>query len=145
MDQWINAFKNLLGGGAGQLIEQILGNIACGQRPIHIELGQDPNSPSLGERYSKSLSDSTGNFLNDAILSVPQGNESESNEEVAGSKLLLLSSELLQFNSVSTPTCTPAEDSEVHNGTVESGHELADQSVYKESNSGELTCPFVKN
>ncbi|KAI8449200.1 hypothetical protein BY996DRAFT_7506286 [Phakopsora pachyrhizi] len=28
VDQWINAIENLLGGGAGQLIEQILGNVA---------------------------------------------------------------------------------------------------------------------
>ncbi|KAI8443479.1 hypothetical protein BY996DRAFT_6408523 [Phakopsora pachyrhizi] len=48
VDQWINAIENLLGSGAGQLIEQILGNIAC-QRPTHINLGQGPNDPSLGD------------------------------------------------------------------------------------------------
>lgn len=48
MDQWITAIENLLGGGAGQLIEQILGTVAFGQRPIHIDLGQGPNGPSLG-------------------------------------------------------------------------------------------------
>ncbi|CAH7682955.1 hypothetical protein PPACK8108_LOCUS16140 [Phakopsora pachyrhizi] len=48
VDQWINAIENLLGGGAGQLIEQILGNVAYGQRLIHIDLGQGPNGPSLG-------------------------------------------------------------------------------------------------
>ncbi|CAH7681583.1 expressed protein [Phakopsora pachyrhizi] len=48
VDQWINSIENLLGGGAGQLIEQILGNVAYGQRLIHIDLGQGPNGPSLG-------------------------------------------------------------------------------------------------
>ncbi|CAH7682948.1 hypothetical protein PPACK8108_LOCUS16133 [Phakopsora pachyrhizi] len=47
VDQWINAIENLIGGGAGQLIEQILGNVAYGQRLIHIDLGQGPNGPSL--------------------------------------------------------------------------------------------------
>ncbi|CAH7671711.1 hypothetical protein PPACK8108_LOCUS6518 [Phakopsora pachyrhizi] len=44
VDQWINAIENLLGGGAGQLIEQILGNVAYVQRPIHIDLGQGPKA-----------------------------------------------------------------------------------------------------
>ncbi|MBW0460652.1 hypothetical protein O181_000367 [Austropuccinia psidii MF-1] len=48
VDQWITAIENLLGGGAGQLIEHILGTVAYGQRPIHIDLGQGPNGPSLG-------------------------------------------------------------------------------------------------
>ncbi|KAH9820843.1 hypothetical protein DFH28DRAFT_1121207 [Melampsora americana] len=48
MDQWLTAIENLLGGGAGQIIEQILGTVAVGQRPIHIDLGQGPNGPSLG-------------------------------------------------------------------------------------------------
>ncbi|KAI9600681.1 hypothetical protein H4Q26_000471 [Puccinia striiformis f. sp. tritici PST-130] len=48
VDQWITAIENLLGGGAGQLIEHILGTAAYGQRPIHIDLGQGPNGPSLG-------------------------------------------------------------------------------------------------
>ncbi|CAH7689453.1 expressed protein [Phakopsora pachyrhizi] len=48
VDQWINAIENLIGGGAGQLIEQILGNVAYGQRLIHIDLGQGPNGSSLG-------------------------------------------------------------------------------------------------
>ncbi|KNZ51069.1 hypothetical protein VP01_4105g1, partial [Puccinia sorghi] len=34
--------------GAGQLIEHILGTAAYSQRPIHIDLGQGPNGPSLG-------------------------------------------------------------------------------------------------
>ncbi|CAH7668726.1 hypothetical protein PPACK8108_LOCUS3268 [Phakopsora pachyrhizi] len=33
VDQWINAIENLLGGGAGQLIEQILGNVAYVLKP----------------------------------------------------------------------------------------------------------------
>ena len=48
VDQWITAIENLLGGGAGQLIEHILGTVAYGQRPIHIDLGHGPNGPSLG-------------------------------------------------------------------------------------------------
>ncbi|WAQ88607.1 hypothetical protein PtA15_10A26 [Puccinia triticina] len=38
--------ETLLGGGAG--LEHILGTAAYGQRPIHIDLGQGPNGPSLG-------------------------------------------------------------------------------------------------
>ncbi|KAI8461653.1 hypothetical protein BY996DRAFT_6655717 [Phakopsora pachyrhizi] len=48
VDQWINATENLLGGGVGQFIEYILDNVAYGQQPIHIYLGQGPNGPSLG-------------------------------------------------------------------------------------------------
>ncbi|KNF05420.1 hypothetical protein PSTG_01634 [Puccinia striiformis f. sp. tritici PST-78] len=48
VDQWITAIENLLGGGAGQLIKHTLGTAAYGQRPIHIDLGQGPNGPSLG-------------------------------------------------------------------------------------------------
>ena len=46
--QWITAIENLLGGGASQLIEHILGTAAYGQWPINIDLGQGPNGPSLG-------------------------------------------------------------------------------------------------
>ncbi|KNZ52221.1 hypothetical protein VP01_3645g3, partial [Puccinia sorghi] len=46
VNQWITALKNLLGGGAGQIIEHILGTAAYS--PIHIDLGQGPNGPSLG-------------------------------------------------------------------------------------------------
>ncbi|KNZ45732.1 hypothetical protein VP01_7851g3 [Puccinia sorghi] len=48
VDQWITAIKNLLGGGAVQVIEHILGTAAYGQQQIHIDLGQGPNGPSLG-------------------------------------------------------------------------------------------------
>ncbi|KAI8460869.1 hypothetical protein BY996DRAFT_6429551 [Phakopsora pachyrhizi] len=232
VDQWINAIENLLGGGAGQLIEQILGNVAYGQRPIHIDLGQGPNGPSLGgvvidpqrgvvmpvgpqglqapisqttptsrldrhladrvagqtlmplatlprwseearvfhqttsasenptkiqravlallvprakkiakeeviekdkqaklahekrsisEQRTESSTTATENLPDDGALSATQGLDTENMEEAASSGLTLLPPELPDPNSDSTATRAPTEDSEMHDGTAESG------------------------
>ncbi|CAH7686641.1 expressed protein, partial [Phakopsora pachyrhizi] len=247
VDQWINAIENLLGGGAGQLIEQILGNVAYGQRPIHIDLGQGPNGPSLGgvvidpqrgvvmpvgpqglqapisqttptsrldrhladrvagqtlmplatlprwseearvfhqttsasenptkiqravlallvprakkiakeeviekdkqaklahekrsisEQRTESSTTATENLPDDGALSATQGLDTENMEEAASSGLTLLPPELPDPNSDSTATRAPTEDSEMHDGTAESGNDLLDQSRQQESSNG---------
>ncbi|KAI8450237.1 hypothetical protein BY996DRAFT_6417579 [Phakopsora pachyrhizi] len=225
VDQWINAIENLLGGGAGQLIEQILGNVAYGQRPIHIDLGQGPNGPSLGgvvidpqrgvvmpvgpkglqavtsqttptsqldrhladrlagqilkplatlprcerswpylfhgpkknakeeiiekdkqaklahekrsisEQRTKSSTTATKNLPDDGTLSATQGQDTENMEEAASSGLTLLPSEVPEPNSDSTTTRASTEDSEMHDGTAESGNELLHQSRQQESSN----------